>query len=189
MRKFYLLLLAALTVCFVTSCQDDFNPNYPADEVEYDGNRRILVAYFSQTGNTERLANQIVEATGADVYRIQPSEPYAVNPYDDSDRIQNESYNDLRPGVANLPTDVDDYDVVFVGSPIWWHNPAMVVCTFLENYDLGGKIIVPFFTYGSTEYLQQSVEKIHEVTPSATHLRTYSGGDVEEWLRTIHIIR
>ena len=63
------------------------------------------------------------------------------------------------------------------------------VCTFLENYDLGGKIIVPFFTYGSTEYLQQSVEKIHEVTPSATHLRTYSGGDVEEWLRTIHIIR
>lgn len=62
MRKFYLLVLAALTVCFVTSCQDDFNPNYPADEVEYDGNRRILVAYFSQTGNTERLANQIVEA-------------------------------------------------------------------------------------------------------------------------------
>lgn len=189
MRKFYLLFWAVLTVCFATSCKDDFDPNYPADEVEYDGTRRILVTYFSQTGNTERLANQIVEATGADVYRIQPSEPYAANPYDDSDRIQNESYNNLRPGVANLPANIDDYDVILVGSPIWWHNPAMVVCTFLENYDLGGKIIVPFFTYSSTEYLQQSVDKIHEVTPSSTHLRTYSGGDVEEWLRTIHVIQ
>ena len=190
MRKFYLSALMALAALLAVSCQnDDFDPDYPADEVEYNADRRILVAYFSQTGNTEALANQIVELTGADVYRIQPSEPYATNPYDDSDRIQNESYSDLRPGVANLPESVADYDVILVGSPIWWHNPAMVVCTFLENYDLSGKIIVPFFTYGSTEYLQQSIDKIHEVTPASPHLRTYSGGSVEEWLREIHVIQ
>ena len=139
MKKFYVLAFAVLTAVFPTSCQKDFDPNYPADDIEYDSSRRILVAYFSQTGNTERLANQIVEATGADVCRIQPSEPYACNPYDDSDRIQNESYNNLRPGVANLPDNVEDYDVILVGSPIWWHNPAMVVCTFLESYDLSEK--------------------------------------------------
>ena len=189
MKKLYVLVCAALAAFRATSCKEDFDPNYPADNIEYDGSRRILVAYFSQTGNTERLANQIVAATGADVYRIQPSEPYASNPYDDSGRIQNESYDDLRPGVANLPDNVEDYDVILVGSPIWWHNPAMVVCTFLESYDLSGKIIVPFFTYGSTEYLQQSIDKIHEVTPSSVHLRTYSGGSVEEWLRGIHIIQ
>lgn len=190
MKMFHALALAIWSaLSLVTSCQDDFDPNYPADTIEYDGSRRILVAYFSQTGNTERLANQIAATTGADVYRIQPAEPYAHNPYDDSDRIQNESYNNLRPGVANLPESVDDYDIIFIGSPIWWHNPAMVVCTFLESYDLNNKIIVPFFTYGSTEYLQQSIDKIYAVTPTATHLRTYTGGSVEEWLRQIHVVQ
>ncbi|BDF53451.1 hypothetical protein CE91St24_31620 [Odoribacteraceae bacterium] len=174
-----------------TACSkdDDFNPdNQNSDEIQYDGNRKILVAYFSATGNTQRLAEQIITATGADAFRIEAAEPYAANPYDDSDRIQNESYNNLRPGVATLPENVEEYDVIFVGSPIWWHNPAMVVCTFLESYDLAGKIIVPFFTYGATTYLQQSLDKIYEVTPQSVHLRTYTGGSVENWLQNIHII-
>jgi len=147
-----------------------------------------LVAYFSATGHTQAVAEEIVRLTGADIYRIEPSEPYAANPYDDSDRIQNEAYNNLRPAAAEYPENVTDYDVIFIGSPIWWHNPAMVVCSFLEHYDLKGKIIVPFFTYGSTTYLQASIDKIYEVTPNSTHLSTYTGGDVETWLRNINII-
>ena len=183
---FSLLLLA--TAC--GSKDDDFNPDdQTSDNIQYDGNRKILVAYFSATGNTQRLAEQIVSATGADVFRIEAEEPYASNPYDDSDRIQNESYNNLRPKVAMLPDNVEDYGVIFIGSPIWWHNPAMVVCTFLEAYDLKGKIVVPFFTYGSTTYLKQSIDKIHDVTPQSVHLATYTGGEVRTWLRNIHIIK
>lgn len=78
--------------------------------------------------------------------------------------------------------------LIFIGSPIWWHNPAMVVCTFLEHYDLSGKIVVPFFTYGATTYLQASINKIYEVTPNSTHLSTYTGGDVTAWLRSINIV-
>lgn len=152
------------------------------------GNKSVAI-YFSATGNTQRLAQQIISATGADAFRIEAAEPYAANPYDDSDRIQNESYNDLRPAVAVLPDNIEDYDVIFVGSPIWWHNPAMVVCTFLESHDLKDKIIVPFFTYGATTYLQQSVDKIYEVTPVSIHLPTYTGGGVEAWLRNINIIK
>lgn len=148
-----------------------------------------LVAYFSAQGNTKAMAERIAELTGADIYRIEAAEPYASNPYDDSDKIRNESYNDLRPAVAVLPDNIEDYDVIFVGSPIWWHNPAMVVCTFLESYNLKDKIIVPFFTYGATTYLQQSVDKIHEVTPESIHLPTYTGGGVEAWLRNINIIK
>lgn len=192
MKRILFYFLTALSVMIVaTACSkdDDFNPeNQNSDEIQYDGNRKILVAYFSATGNTQRLAEQIITATGADAFRIEVAEPYAANPYDDSDRIQNESYNDLRPGVATLPDNVEDYDVIFIGSPIWWHNPAMVVCTFLEHYDLSDKIIVPFFTYGATTYLQQSLDKIYEVTPQSAHLRTYTGGGVENWLRNIHII-
>lgn len=192
MKRILFYFLTALSVMILaTACSkdDDFNPdNQNSDEIQYDGNRKILVAYFSATGNTQRLAEQIIVATGADAFRIEAAEPYATNPYDDSDRIQNESYNNLRPGVVTLPENVEDYDVIFVGSPIWWHNPAMVVCTFLESYDLAGKIIVPFFTYGATTYLQQSLDKIYEVTPQSVHLRTYTGGGVENWLRNIHII-
>lgn len=188
--QYLLIVLSAITV--FTSCNNDDEPEINTgntDDVQYDENRKILVAYFSATGNTQRLAQQIISATGADAFRIEAAEPYAANPYDDSDRIQNESYNDLRPAVAVLPDNIEDYDVIFVGSPIWWHNPAMVVCTFLESYDLKDKIIVPFFTYGATTYLQQSVDKIYEVTPESIHLPTYTGGGVEAWLRNINIIK
>lgn len=69
------------------------------------------------------MAERIAEFTGADVYRIEAAEPYTTNPYDDSDRIQNEAYNDLRPGVANLPEaeTIAQYETIFVGSPCWWH--------------------------------------------------------------------
>lgn len=195
MKRILLFFLAAVSVVsLATACGSDDNNDFTpgsqdSDEIQYDGNRKILVAYFSATGNTQRLAEQIISATGADAFRIEAAEPYAANPYDDSDRIQNESYNNLRPGVATLPANVEDYDVIFIGSPIWWHNPAMVVCTFLENYDLKDKIVVPFFTYGATTYLQQSIDKIHEVTPQSIHLDTYPGsGEVENWLRSIHVI-
>lgn len=194
MKRFFLYFLAVLSVITLsTACSNDddkFNPDKQnSDEIKYDGNRKILVAYFSATGNTQRLAEQIITATGADAFRIEADEPYAANPYDDNDRIQNESYNNLRPGVAILPDNVEDYDVLFIGSPIWWHNPAMVVCTFLESYNLRGKIVVPFFTYGATTYLQQSIDKIYEVTSQSIHLDTYPGsGGVENWLRSIHII-
>jgi len=191
MRQLLSFLFAAIMAFPLTACgsNDEFDPEGEnAEEVGNDPNRKILVAYFSATGNTQRLAEQIAEATGADIFRITAAEPYAANPYDDSDRIQNESYNNLRPAAAEYPENVTDYDVVFIGSPIWWHNPAMVVCTFLEHYDLKGKIIVPFFTYGSTTYLQASIDKIYEATPESTHLSTYTGGDVETWLRNINII-
>lgn len=193
MRKIFQYILIALSAITVfTSCNNDDEPEINTentDDVQYEENRKILVAYFSATGNTQRLAQQIISATGADVFRIEAAEPYASNPYDDSDRIQNESYNNLRPAVAVLPDNIEEYDVIFVGSPIWWHNPAMVVCTFLESYDLKDKIIVPFFTYGATTYLQQSVDKIYEVTPESVHLPTYTGGGVETWLRNINIIK
>lgn len=191
-KLFQYLLIALSALSFLTSCSNDDDPEINTentDDIQYEENRKILVAYFSATGNTQRLAQQIISATGADVFRIEAADPYASNPYDDSDRIQNESYNNLRPAVATLPDNVEEYDVIFVGSPIWWHNPAMVVCTFLENYDLKDKIIVPFFTYGATTYLQQSVDKIHEVTPESVHLPTYTGGDVATWLRNINILK
>lgn len=185
------------------------NPDQPDREV------KTLVAYFSAQGHTQAVAERIVELTGADVYRIEAADPYAENPYDDSDRIQNEAYNGLRPEVANLPDaeTIAQYDTIFVGSPCWWHQPAMVVCTFLEAYDLTDKVIVPFFTYGATTYLNESMQTIYRVTPHSKHIPETlpedlnpddittpgpaddaeidmpgNAGGTEEWLRRIGII-
>lgn len=131
-----------------------------------------LVVYFSGQGHTQAVAEEIAKQMGADILRLEAAEPYAANPYNDSQRIQNEAYQDLRPAVANLPTAeyMAQYDRIFVGSPIWWHQPAMVVCTFLDAFDLSGKTIVPFFTYGATTYLNESMHKIYKLTPNSKHV-------------------
>lgn len=131
-----------------------------------------LVVYFSGQGHTQAVAEEIAKQMGADILRLEAAEPYAANPYNDSQRIQNEAYQDLRPAVANLPTAeyMALYDRIFVGSPIWWHQPAMVVCTFLDAFDLSGKTIVPFFTYGATTYLNESMHKIYKLTPNSKHV-------------------
>lgn len=136
------------------------------------GNTKTLVAYFSATGNTRAVANRIAELTGADVYEIEPARSYAANPYDDSQLIQNEAYNDLRPSVANLPSkeNIARYDTIYVGAPLWWHQPAMVVCTFLDAYDLSGKVVVPFITYGATTYLNEGMQKLFKCTPYSIHV-------------------
>ena len=161
-----LLLIPFLFFTLAACSADDGRSDQPA------GNSKILVVYFSATGNTQRVAERIAALTGADVYRIEAAVPYAANPYDDSDRVQREAYGDLRPGVANLPAaeTIARYDTIFVGSPCWWHQPAMVVCTFLEAYDLSGKTIVPFFTYGATTYLNESMQKIYRLTPESKHI-------------------
>lgn len=147
-------------------------PTTPDDPDNPSGNSKTLIAYFSAQGHTQAVAKRIVELTGADIYRIEAADPYAENLYDDSDRIQNEAYNDLRPGVANLPDKeiIAQYDTIFVGSPCWWHQPAMVVCTFIEAYDLKDKVVIPFFTYGATTYLNESMQKIYKVTPESKHI-------------------
>ena len=208
MKKYLIisLLLSAMTAMAACTPSDPdtgdgqtATPGRPGDIENPDTTGRpdqpsqskTLVAYFPAQEHTQAVAGRIAEILGTDIFRIQPAEPYAENPYDDSDRIQDEAYNGLRPAVASLPepTAIAAYDTLFVGSPIWWHQPAMVVCTFLENYDLSGKIVIPFFTYGSTEYLQHSIDKVHDLTPSSIHLRTYTGGSVDSWLHAIHILQ
>lgn len=172
MRKLLLIPFLFFSLTIAAACSGSDDTEQPDTPDRLSGNSKILVTYFSATGNTQAVAERIVELTGADVYRIRTSVPYASNPYDDSDRIQNEAYNDLRPAVANLPSaeTIAQYDTIFVGSPCWWHQPAMVVCTFLENYDLSGKTIIPFITYGATTYLNESMQKIYKLTPNSKHI-------------------
>ena len=172
MRKLLLIPFLFFSLTIAAACSGSDDTEQPGTPDRLSGDSKILVTYFSATGNTQAVAERIIELTGADVYRIRASVPYASNPYDDSDRIQNEAYNDLRPGVANLLSaeTIAQYDTIFVGSPCWWPQPAMVVCTFLDNYDLSGKTIIPFITYGATTYQNESMQKIYKLTPNSKHI-------------------
>ncbi len=206
------LILPAVSLTTISCNKNNF---VSQREQQFLEGKKVLVVYFSATGTTQRIAERIALLTQADVYRIEPQNPYAANPYDDSDKIQQEAYQDLRPAVANLPDreTIAQYDVIFVGAPIWWHQPAMVVCTFLDNYDWKGKTIVPFFTYGARTYLNESMHKIYKLTASASHIpqtlpqdidpdniRTpqndddgidmpSSDNDVERWLKVLGLIK
>lgn len=171
-RTFFIVFLLAVAQSLMASCSCDEHPMDEPALSEPSGQTKTLVAYFSATGNTHAVAQRIAELTGADICRIEPARPYAENPYDDSQLIQNEAYNDLRPEVANLlpAEEVARYDTIYVGTPLWWHQPAMVVCTFLEAYDMSGKVIVPFVTYGARTYLNEAMQKLFKCTPNSVHV-------------------
>lgn len=113
-----------------------------------------LVAYFSASGVTARVAEALAKASGADIYEIKPEIPYTEADLNWTDKKSRSSVemNDpnSRPAIADKLSDMEQYDVIFVGFPIWWYVAPTIINTFLESYDLTGKIIVPFATSGGS---------------------------------------
>ena len=131
------------------------------------------MAYFSATGNTEGIAQHLQAILGAEVYEIVPAEPYSDDDlnYNVSDCRANREQNDpdARPAVDGTVENMDGYDVIFLGYPIWWGEAPRIVSTFLESYDLAGKTIVPFCTSGSSG-LGDSAENLAALAKSAAWL-------------------
>ena len=114
----------------------------------------ILVAYFSASGVTAKLAERIASVTGGDLHEIEPKQPYTAADLDWMDKksrstieMNDKSY---RPEIANEVENMEQYDVVYVGFPIWWYVAPTIINTFLEKYDLSGKKIIPFATSGGS---------------------------------------
>ena len=109
-----------------------------------------LTVYFSVSGNTERLANAIHENAGGDIVRIEPVNPYPVDDYHNksfTDLAQQEKTDGARPEIKDMDINLDEYDTIFVGYPIWWGSMPMAVYTFFDKYDLSNKTIAPFNTH------------------------------------------
>ena len=124
-----------------------------------------LVAYFSASGVTANAAGILAEAAGADLYEIKPAVPYTsadLNWMDKKSRSSVEMANpDSRPAIADKEVNVEAYDTIFVGFPIWWYVAPTVINTFLESHDFTGKIIVLFATSGGSGF-GQSVQKLKD---------------------------
>lgn len=115
---------------------------------------KILVAYFSASGVTAKLAERLADAIGADLHEIQPEVPYTeadLNWMDKKSRSSVEM-NDksFRPAVANKVEKMEQYQVIFLAFPIWWYVAPTIVNSFMEQYDLTGKTVIPLATSGSS---------------------------------------
>ena len=154
---------------------------------------RKLVAYFSASGVTAKVAETLSEAIGADLYEIEPEVPYTKEALDWTDKQSRSTIemNDpaSRPAIAGKRDNMDDYDTVFVGFPIWWYVAPHIINTFLESYDLTGKTIVPFATSGGSgmgetnEHLASSCKgakliegKVFKKSASKSELATWADG-------------
>ncbi len=115
-----------------------------------------LVAYFSATGVTAKVADMLADAVGADIHEIRPKVPYTkadLNWMDQNSRSSVEMRNKaFRPEIADNYVQMDDYDVVFLGFPIWWYVAPTIINTFLESHDFSGKKIVLFATSGGSKF-------------------------------------
>lgn len=116
--------------------------------------KKVLVVYFSATGTTKSAAKKIKKATGGKLHEIKAADPYtkADLNYDNDDCRANKEQEDgsVRPEIKGKVKNIRKYDVIFVGYPIWWSKEPMIIRTFLESYNLKGKIIVPFCTSGGS---------------------------------------
>ena len=151
---------------------------------------RKLVAYFSASGVTAKVAERLSEAIGADLYAIEPEVPYTkadLDWMDKKSRSTIEMNNPAsRPAITGKRDNMNDYDTVFVGFPIWWYVAPTIINTFLESYDLTGKTIIPFATSGGSD-MGKTNEKLLPSCKGAKLLNgkvfkaSVSGADLAKW--------
>lgn len=172
----------------------DTETQQPEAETPEEQENKVLVAYFSATGTTEGVAEHIANGLNADLYEIIPEEPYtdADLNYNDNNSRSTIEMNDSssRPAISGSVENMEQYDIVFIGYPIWWGEAPRIVSTFVESYDFSGKTMVPFCTSGGSG-VGSSVSNLEQLTSGATWMdgRRLNGSDsqetVMEWVNSL----
>ena len=190
--KHQLLILTIVAGCmalcaFMTANAQNHNA------VMSNQSKKTLVAYFSATGTTMEAATQLAKAANADLHEIIPAVRYTpadLNWRDKKSRSTLEMEDkSSRPAIANRVENMEQYDTVFVGYPIWWYIAPTIINTFLEQYDLTGKTIVPFFTSGGSgagetmRYLKPSAPGANWVDPK--NLNYMGEAEMKSWVQSL----
>lgn len=157
--------------------------------------KKSLVAYFSTSGTTAKVAKTLAKAAQADLYEICPAIPYTQADLNWMDRKSRSSVEmqdkAFRPALADTDAGIADYDVIFLGFPIWWYVAPTIIHTFLESYDFSGKTIVLFATSGGSDF-GQTVKSLKESVSSETKIlegrlcnSSYDVKDLRQWLQAL----
>ena len=177
--------MAALLTISLSACSQ-------GEKTKESKQMKVLVAYFSASGVTEGVAKQLAEVTGGDLHQIQPEQPYTEADLDWRDKqsrstIEMQDKNS-RPAITNKLTNMQDYDVVYVGFPIWWYTAPTIINTFMEAYDFKGKTVIPFATSGGSD-IKKACENLKAASPDVKWkagqlLNRVSKDDLKKWVET-----
>ena len=181
---------ATQTVTITKNAEIEITPSPTVIPQATESNSNALILYFSATGTTKALAEKIANASGADICELIPEIAYtsADLNYNSDCRANAEQQDDsARPRIKELAVNVDNYDTIIIGYPIWWGTLPKVIYTFSESYDLSGKTIMPFCTSGGSS-ISQSVSDLKAICPNSvvtdgfrgTH--TTSEAQLKDWL-------
>jgi hypothetical protein len=197
MRKKSFLSFLIMLLFAVTSCSsDEPTTTEPGSNLSGDAGKTLII-YFSWGGNTKTVANHIHDLIGGDIVEVETVIPYP-DTYEEVTQIApGELASDYRPELKTKVDNMDEYDTLIVGTPIWGGHLTPAMKSFLASYNLSGKAIAPFCTHGGSG-TAQSVNDIHSVCPNSTILGSLavygsraesSRTDVEKWLKQIEIIK
>ena len=197
-----LLSLAALTLgcgANATAKQDAPAPevkqatNEGASQNMSKNGKKILVAYFSWSGNTKAVAEEIHKQVGGDIVEIVPATPYSETYSVTVAKAKAEQAANARPAISTKIADFDKYDIVFLGYPNWWGSYPMPVATFVDTYKLDGKTVAPFFTHGGGGE-QRCLSDLQKIAPHAKFTKdlVLSGssaknaqGEIKSWVDSL----
>lgn len=155
-----------------------------------------LVTYFSASGTTKKAAEHLAKAASADLFEIKPAVPYSRADLDWANKKSRSSIEmqnpDSRPAISEQLSNIEDYDTIFIGFPIWWYVAPTIIDTFLESYDFSGKTIIPFATSGGSG-MGKTVEVLQALCPTANWkdskmLNHISNTELQNWLRDLSIL-
>ena len=188
MKKILLLILVIIIIpcIFMFKAFADSSKEIKKGSIMSD--KKILVAFFSATGTTEKLAQKLAKVTGADIFEIQAEKPYTDA---DLDWRNNNSRSSLemkdrncRPAISSKVENMESYEVVFIGFPIWWYREPSIIDTFMESYDFTGKTVIPFATSGGSP-IGNSGENMQKLASEAKVVkgRCFSVNESEEVLK------
>ncbi len=160
MKKLVLILTALMTISLSACSQKKTNQNMK---------QKVLVAYFSASGITKGVAQQLAEVAGADLHEIKPEQPYTDADLDWRNKQSRSSVEmqdrKSRPAITSKLQNMKDYDVVYVGFPIWWYTCPTIINTFMEAYNFQGKIVIPFATSGGSS-IKKACEDLKATYPN-----------------------
>ncbi len=150
--------------------------------------KKVLVAYYSYSGNTRKIAQEIQRIVGADLFEIKPLREYPRNYNDVVNQAKQEKQDDFKPELVDNGN-VEKYDVIYLGTPVWWYTISSPIRTFLSNNNFDGKTIIPFCTHGGGG-ASSSYDDMKKIAKGAEFKKGFSSfeysaktAEIEDWIR------
>lgn len=192
MKKIIILLVAILVFAgALYQCSNAKTSSFDKEKIM--SQKKVLVAYYSYSGNTKTVAEKIQKLTGGDIVEIVPVKPYPTGYNEVVELAKNEKNQNIRPEIKPIDKNISDYDVIFLGTPVWWYTMASPVKTFLANNKFDGKIIAPFCTHGgggaSSAYtdMKNLAPKAEFKTGFTSYGNTADEKMVADWIKNLNL--